>query len=234
MENKYQQISVQKLATSTVDNRYLLQCNGLYYETSYSVAELVLMLQKYSEEKECISSFVRQKKGRYTTEQIENVIEQYIHPILIKNRGEKKNKTFLYERELFPISLIDKFSDAFRLLFKKQYMITVMLIGFLVDIFFMITTENLLQFSSHVNVYSILGLLVFMLGLQQEIQIDHRHGLQGIFKLRTIKACPDGSAHLRQFHHGYCSGIWLQRQQLFQGSVQKSIRKVSSGISEKS
>lgn len=43
-------------------------------------------------------------------------------------------------------------------------MITVMLIGFLVDIFFMITTENLLQFSSHVNVYSILGLLVFMLG----------------------------------------------------------------------
>ena len=108
MENKYQQISVQKLATSTVDNRYLLQCNGLYYETSYSVAELVLMLQKYSEEKECISSFVRQKKGRYTTEQIENVIEQYIHPILIKNRGEKKNKTFLYERELFPISLIDK------------------------------------------------------------------------------------------------------------------------------
>lgn len=113
MENKYQQISVQKLATSTVDNRYLLQCNGLYYETSYSVAELVLMLQKYSEEKECISSFVRQKKGRYTTEQIENVIEQYIHPILIKNRGEKKNKTFLYERELFPISLIDKFLMLF-------------------------------------------------------------------------------------------------------------------------
>lgn len=173
MENKYQQISVLKLATSTVDNRYLLQCNGLYYETSYSVAELVLMLQKYSEEKECISSFVRQKKGRYTTEQIENVIEQYIHPILIKNRGEKKNKTFLYERELFPISLIDKFSDAFRLLFKKQYMITVMLIGFLVDIFFMITTENLLQFSSHVNVYSILGLLVFMLGSSLFHELGH-------------------------------------------------------------
>lgn len=110
MENKYQQISVQKLATSTVDNRYLLQCNGLYYETSYSVAELVLMLQKYSEEKECISSFVRQKKGRYTTEQIENVIEQYIHPILIKNRGEKKNKTFLmkesYSQSLLSINFL--------------------------------------------------------------------------------------------------------------------------------
>lgn len=60
MENKYQQIGVQKLATSTVDNRYLLQCNGLYYETGYSVAELVLMLQEYSEEKECISSFVKE------------------------------------------------------------------------------------------------------------------------------------------------------------------------------
>lgn len=108
--NKYQQISVQKLATSTVDNRYLLQCNGLYYETSYSVAELVLMLQKYSEEKECISSFVRQKKGRYTTEQIENVIEQYIHPILIKNRGEKKTRhSFMkesYSQSLLSINFL--------------------------------------------------------------------------------------------------------------------------------
>lgn len=41
MENKYQQISVQKLATSTVDNRYLLQCNGLYYETSLNSATLL-------------------------------------------------------------------------------------------------------------------------------------------------------------------------------------------------
>lgn len=56
---------------------------------------------------------------------------------------------------------------------KKQYMITVMLIGFLVDIFFMITTENLLQFSSHVNVYSILGLLVFMLGSSLFHELGH-------------------------------------------------------------
>lgn len=52
-------------------------------------------------------------------------------------------------------------------------MITVMLIGFLVDIFFMITTENLLQFSSHVNVYSILGLLVFMLGSSLFHELGH-------------------------------------------------------------
>lgn len=63
MENKYQQISVQKLATSTVDNRYLLQCNGLYYETSYSVAELVLMLQKYSEEKRMYIFLCETKEG---------------------------------------------------------------------------------------------------------------------------------------------------------------------------
>lgn len=43
----------------------------------------------------------------------------------------------------------------------------------LVDIFFMITTENLLQFSSHVNVYSILGLLVFMLGSSLFHELGH-------------------------------------------------------------
>lgn len=70
--------------------------------------------------------------------------------------------------------------------------------------------------------------------LQQEIQIDHRHGIQGILKLRAAQARPDGASHHRQFHHGYRSGIWLQRQQLFQGPVQKSLRKISSGVSEKS
>ena len=52
-------------------------------------------------------------------------------------------------------------------------MITVMLIGFLVGYLFMITTENLLQFSSHVNVYSILGLLVFMLGSSLFHELGH-------------------------------------------------------------
>ena len=51
--------------------------------------------------------------------------------------------------------------------------------------------------------------------LQQEIQIDHRHGLQGIFKLCTAQTRPDGASYHQQFHHGYCSGIRLQRQQLF-------------------
>ena len=50
---------------------------------------------------------------------------------------------------------------------------------------------------------------------QQEIQTDHRHGVQGIFKLRTAQARPDGASYHQQLHHGYCSGIRLQRQQLF-------------------
>ena len=50
---------------------------------------------------------------------------------------------------------------------------------------------------------------------QQKIQADHRYGLQGIFKLRAVKARTDGASYHQQFHHGYCSGIRLQRQQLF-------------------
>ncbi len=52
--------------------------------------------------------------------------------------------------------------------------------------------------------------------------------------LNYVRLKHAGTSHHRQLHHGYCSGIRLQRQQLFQGSVQKSIRKISSGISEKS
>ncbi|MDE6180495.1 MAG: hypothetical protein K2G02_05130 [Phocaeicola sp.] len=159
----FKNIEIQPLATSTKEDRYLLSCNGQYYEANYPIVELLQILQEYDDEEEAISHYVVLKKMKYDVVQVKEIITQYLYPLTAENHTRSSNKTFLYEKELFSDSFIDKFSDTFRFLFKKWYMVTVVLLGLLVDCYFMITTENLLQFNSYVNVYSISGLLVFML-----------------------------------------------------------------------
>lgn len=161
---EYCSIKIQSLSTSAKEERYLLSCNGQYYEANYPIVELLRALQKYEDENDAISYYILRNGMKYEIAQVKEVIQRYIYPLIAKKHTEfSKNRTFFYEKELFPISFVDKFSDTFRFLFKKWYMVTVMLLGLLLDSYFMFTTENLLRFDTHVDVYSVLGLLVFML-----------------------------------------------------------------------
>ena len=53
----FKNIEIQPLATSTKEDRYLLSCNGQYYEANYPIVELLQILQEYDEE-EAISHYV--------------------------------------------------------------------------------------------------------------------------------------------------------------------------------
>mgnify|MGYP000096263406 CR=1 FL=1 len=57
----YEQIYIQKLETSTVKDRYLLIYNGLYYEASAPVVELLLCLQEEKNMDEAITSYIKKK-----------------------------------------------------------------------------------------------------------------------------------------------------------------------------
>lgn len=58
----YEQIYIQKLETSTVKDRYLLIYNGLYYEASAPVVELLLCLQEEKNMDEAITSYIKKEK----------------------------------------------------------------------------------------------------------------------------------------------------------------------------
>ena len=51
----YKAIEIQKISVSTQEERYLLSCNGSYYEVNYPIVELVKTLQDYPNETEAIS-----------------------------------------------------------------------------------------------------------------------------------------------------------------------------------
>lgn len=158
--NEYSNIIIQPLASSTQDSRYLLSCNGQYYETGYPVVELLTELQEHPTEEEAICSYVQKREGRYTSEQVWQIINKFITPLF---SAQKKKRTFLYEKELFAAQTIDKFSDTFRFLFNKVYMAIIFICALTLDIYFFWHTDNLMQFNNQVNIYMVVGLFVFML-----------------------------------------------------------------------
>ena len=68
----YEQIYIQKLETSTVKDRYLLIYNGLYYEASAPVVELLLCLQEEKNMDEAITSYIKKKNRIFSYTEIED------------------------------------------------------------------------------------------------------------------------------------------------------------------
>lgn len=131
--NLYNNIIIYPLSSSAQENRFLLSCNGLYYEASLAVMELVETLQQYQTEEEGIAAYIYRKEGKYTKDQVLQVINKLIKPLFVTT---DKKRTFLYEKELFSAVTIDRFSNRFRCLFNKLGMILVLLVTFILDAYF--------------------------------------------------------------------------------------------------
>ena len=159
-----------RFSSSVQKQSYLLSCNGQYYEASFAIVELVEELQRHEKEEAAIGAYVQKKKGKYTPTQVREVIEKFIVPIF---RVVPKKRSFLYEKKLFSAGAIDRFSDTFRFLFHKAY-IAVILAGMLtLNVWFFLTTPDLLLFNNKVNFYMVVGLLVFMLASSFFHELGH-------------------------------------------------------------
>lgn len=156
----YNNIIIHPLSSSAQEKRFLLSCNGLYYEASLAVVELVETLQQYQTEEEGIAAYVHRKEGKYTQEQVQQIINKFVAPLFAV---KEQKRTFLYEKVLFSAVTIDKFSDMFRFLFNKVCMIFVLVVTLILNIYFFLSTDDLLLFNNQVTVYVIVGLFVFML-----------------------------------------------------------------------
>ena len=147
--NKYSAISIHPLASSVQRERILLSYQGQYYEANQSIVELVKELQFHETEEEAIAAYTKKKAGKYTPEQVRMIIDKFITPLLTP---KQQKRSFLYEKELFSAAAIDKFSDTFRFLFNRWYMLTVFLVAVSLDAWFFFRTPDLLLFNNKVNV----------------------------------------------------------------------------------
>lgn len=169
--NLYNDITIhQKLSASTQEQRVLLSYNGQYYEASPAIAELIEALQQHETESEAITFYCEKKKGKYTPEQVKGIIDKFVIPLFTPKISKR---SFLYEKELFSVQAIDKFSYAFRFLFYHWYMLAVLIIALILDICFFVHTPDLLLFNNKVNIYMIIGLFAFILGSSFFHELGH-------------------------------------------------------------
>ena len=157
----YRKIEIQKLETSLKKNCYLISCNGIYYEASDAIVGLIKALQFYDSKEEAISFYIKEKQGKYTKEQITQLVDNYISRILSKTTT-LNNKTFLYQKELLSALAIDRFSNACSFIFQSPFMWVITIITLLLDIYFFFSTNNIFQLNEQIGIYGTIGLLIFI------------------------------------------------------------------------
>lgn len=168
--NKFNDIKISSFASSATDKRYLLSYNGSYYEANQLVVGLIEELQNSSNIDDAVKSYGIKMNGKYSSEQINAVVDKLIKPIL---EAKPVKRSFIYQKEIFSVETIDRFSNSFRFLFTPWVMGCGIALAFLLDLYFLIFTDNLLVFNNAVNAYLIIGLFVFMLGSSLFHELGH-------------------------------------------------------------
>lgn len=142
------------------NNRYVLELDKHFYESTKAVADLIVMLQNSTTHEEAIISYIKSTNGRYSPEDIIHVIKNNINPLLSSLPIERK--TFIYQKELLSSSAVDKFSDKLSFLFRKSILFTVIVFAVALDLLFLLWPSCIIQFND-VNIYIVTVLLAFTL-----------------------------------------------------------------------
>lgn len=168
----YKQIHIQPLASASVQKRFLLVCNGRHYEAGTPMVDLIRCLQQEATREKAVAAFIEKQKDVFSYAQVEDVITRLIQPMFADDAKPRK-RTFLYERELFSASVIDRFSDACSFLFRKTVMFPLMIAVLAADICFFCITDNLLTFNGSANAYMVIGMLIFMVASSLFHELGH-------------------------------------------------------------
>lgn len=168
----YNKIEIQQLATSSRENSYLLSCNGIYYEANKSIVELIKALQCNDSKEKAISSYIKEKQGKYTIGEITQLVDNYISHILTRTTSSS-NKTFIYQKDLLSASAIDRLSDAFCFIFQRHLMWFIILTAFLLDGYFLFSTNSLFQLNKPIGIYELIGLLIFIVASSFLHELGH-------------------------------------------------------------
>lgn len=154
----FKQIQIAPFNSSLKEQRYLLTCGDNFYETGEHLAHLVETLQNAPDEESGIQKYVSQSGGKYTTEQIRNVVKNTVYHLL---ETKEKKRVFIYEKQLLCAEKIDLFSQRLSFLFSKAVMSAVFAIGLMLDIYYFVSEEDLLVFNNAAGLYTVTFLLAF-------------------------------------------------------------------------
>lgn len=113
---KIKQIEISPFSTSQKEvGKGLAQYNGIYFEVTQNISDLLICIQKADSLEKGIENFVISKNHKYSTAEINAVLQKNIYTIF-----EAKDKnSFLIKKEMLDTKKLSFFSDFLKFLFKK-------------------------------------------------------------------------------------------------------------------
>lgn len=157
--NTFADIKIDRLSSSNSSQRYLVTKGDNFFEASEVVAQLLMTLKTSPTEENGISDFVSTYSGKYTEEQIRNVLNEMVKPALMGINVSTRQ--FLYQRQLLSAHQVDWFSDRCKWLFKPAVMYVLLFVCLVADVAFFIYTDDVFSFKNGIDAFAIVGLIIF-------------------------------------------------------------------------
>lgn len=113
---KIKKIEITPFSTSQKEvGKGLAQYNGIYFEINKNIADLLHTIQQSSSLEEGIEYFVISKQNRYSSAEINAVLQKNIYPIF----EAKSKNSFLLKKEILNAGNLSFLSDSLKFLFKE-------------------------------------------------------------------------------------------------------------------
>lgn len=136
-----EKIEISPLASSNINTMYLAHYKGRYFEISASVAELLNVAKSSVTLEDAKKKYVQLKHNKYSEQEVENIILKFLKGF---NLPQKK-QTFIFKMELFPAHAIARYAKLCHGLFKSLVMLLLVSMGIILNGYFFIATENLMD-----------------------------------------------------------------------------------------
>lgn len=157
-----QKIEIRPFQTASIHETYLLEISGRFFEIGKDTAELLTYFKNNGCEKESIEAYVK-LCDNYTPEEINDFLESISEKLDDEEINNDKRKTFLYNKELLPTSVVNRYSSILKVLFNKWVMFFGILLFVILDILYFVDFTLSGKHNLTINLYVLLILLFILI-----------------------------------------------------------------------
>lgn len=138
--------------------KWLAQYNGIYFEITKNIADLLFTIQKSNSLNEGIACFVVSKNNKYSIAEINAVLKKNIYPIFYA----KSQNSFLIKKDILSADKLSSLSNYFKFLFKKPIFYVFFGTSILINSIFYFIAYSKVTAGSF-DIYTLLLLLLFFI-----------------------------------------------------------------------
>ncbi len=171
----FSNITINRLDSSSTDERYLVVAGDSYFETNALTASLLSALSASESREEGIRRFLSEHEG-YSYEQIDSVVEQSIVPKL--TAAPEQQRQFLYQRQLVAPHWIDAITSRLAVMFDRRLMVVLLSLAAVATTCFFTLNDNVLAFGNRVDSLTLIGLMAFVVCSSMWHEIGHASAIK--------------------------------------------------------